>query len=193
MGRLNSGPYLMVNTPLQAISESVDISNRFLLVTGFFSLALSGFFIFWIARSFSRPILELSEITTSISQLDFSRKYERGGKDEIGRLGESVNRLSTELEKNLTQLKTANAQLVRDNEMKTKQDALRREFISNASHELKTPIALIMAYAEGLEENVSTDAESRRYYCEVIRDEAEKMSVLVKKMTALMQLESGAE
>ncbi len=34
MGRLNSGPYLMVNTPLQAISESVDISNRFLLVTG---------------------------------------------------------------------------------------------------------------------------------------------------------------
>ncbi len=192
-GKLDNGYYMMVNTPLQAISESVEIFNRFLILTGIFSLFLSGFLIFWIARSFSRPILELSEITTSISQLDFSRKYERGGKDEIGRLGQSVNRLSTELERNLSELKTANAQLMRDNERKTRQDELRREFIANASHELKTPIALIMAYSEGLAENVSADEDSRRYYCEVIQDEAEKMSLLIKKMTALMQLESGAE
>ena len=90
-------------------------------------------------------------------------------------------------------MKTANAQLRRDNEIKTHQDQLRRDFIANASHELKTPIALIRAYAEGISDDVSSDPESRRYYCEIIQDEADKMNMLIKKMTSLMQLESGEE
>jgi signal transduction histidine kinase len=68
---------------------------------------------------------------------------------------------------------------------------MRKEFLSNVTHELKTPIALIQGYAEGLKDNISEDAESREFYCDVIMDEASKMNKMVKKLLTLNQLEFG--
>lgn len=68
---------------------------------------------------------------------------------------------------------------------------MRKSFISDVSHELKTPIALIQGYSEGLIENVNTDEESRKFYAEVILDEATKMDKLVKQLLELMKLEYG--
>ena len=68
---------------------------------------------------------------------------------------------------------------------------MRKEFLSNVSHELKTPIALILGYAEGLKEDINEDPESRDFYCDVIMDEAEKMNMMVKKLLTLNQLEFG--
>ena len=68
---------------------------------------------------------------------------------------------------------------------------MRKQFISDVSHELKTPIALIQGYAEGLVENVVNDEESKKFYSEVILDEANKMDRLVKQLLELMKLEYG--
>lgn len=68
---------------------------------------------------------------------------------------------------------------------------MRKEFLSNVSHELKTPIALIQGYAEGLQDNINEDKESRDFYCEVIIDEAKKMNKMVKKLLTLNQIEFG--
>ena len=68
---------------------------------------------------------------------------------------------------------------------------MRKEFLSNVSHELKTPLALIQGYAEGLQEYINDDAESREFYCEVIMDEADKMNQMVKKLLTLNHLEFG--
>ena len=76
-------------------------------------------------------------------------------------------------------------------EKKEKIDEMRKEFLANVSHELKTPIALIQGYAEGLKEGVNDDAESREFYCEVIMDEAAKMNIMVKKLLTLNELEFG--
>lgn len=57
---------------------------------------------------------------------------------------------------------------------------MRTDFMGNVSHELKTPIALIQGYAEGLKEGVSDDPESMQFYCDVIIDEADKMNQMVK-------------
>ena len=70
---------------------------------------------------------------------------------------------------------------------------MRKEFVANVSHELKTPIALIQGYAEGLQEGMAEDKESRDYYCEVIVDEAGKMNKMVKQLLTLSALESGNE
>lgn len=192
-GILKNGYLVVIATPLQAIRENADLSNRFLLISGVVSVLLSALLAFWIARGFTKPIQELAGVTNSLARFDFTKRYSGHGSDEIAELGKSINALSTELEKNISDLKTLNAQLERDNEIKTRQDQLRRDFIANASHELKTPIALIRAYAEGISDEVSSDEQSRRCYCEIIQDEADKMSVLIKKMTSLMQLESGEE
>ena len=72
----------------------------------------------------------------------------------------------------ISELKSANNELQRDIEEKVQIDEMRKDFIANVSHELKTPIALIQGYAEGLTEGMAEDKESRDYYCDVIMDEA---------------------
>lgn len=91
-----------------------------------------------------------------------------------------MNEMSQALEHTISELKSANNQLLLDIEKKTQIDRQRKEFLSNVSHELKTPLALIQGYAEGLKECINDDAQSRDFYCEVIMDEADKMNQMVK-------------
>ena len=111
--------------------------------------------------------------------------------DELEELGHSMNQLSEKLETTIADLKTANLELQKDIEKKEQIDEMRKEFLSHVSHELKTPIALIQGYAEGLKENISDDEESKDFYCEVIADEAQKMNTMVKKLLTLNQIEFG--
>ena len=110
--------------------------------------------------------------------------------EEIQVLGNSMNTLSERLEETISELKSANNQLTKDIEEKTKIDEMRKDFIANVSHELKTPIALIQGYAEGLQEGWAR-RRSRDYYCDVIVDEANKMNKMVKQLLTLSSLESG--
>jgi len=128
-----------------------------------------------------------------MSDLDFEARYESKVGNEIDMLGDNFNRMSTQLENTISELKSANNELQRDIEDKIKIDKMRKEFLDNVSHELKTPIALIQGYAEGLKENISDDPESREFYCDVIMDEASKMNKLVKNLLTLNQLESGKD
>ena len=111
--------------------------------------------------------------------------------DEINHLGKSINVMSDKLEKTIQQLRSTNIELEKDIEEKSKIDEMRKSFISDVSHELKTPIALIQGYSEGLLENVNSDEESRKFYAEVILDETNKMDRLVKQLLELMKLEYG--
>lgn len=99
--------------------------------------------------------------------------------------------MSETLEKTIKQLRSSNIELEKDIEEKSRTDEMRKQFISDVSHELKTPIALIQGYAEGLVENITEDEESRKFYAEVILDEANKMDIVVKKLLELMRLEYG--
>ena len=99
--------------------------------------------------------------------------------------------MSDKLEKTITELQETNIELEKDIERKSKIDEMRQQFVSDVSHELKTPIALIQGYAEGLVENVVTDEESKKFYADVILDEANKMDALVKQLLELMKLEYG--
>ena len=127
-----------------------------------------------------------------MAKLDFSQKYRiKDTNDEINELGKNINTMSNKLETVINQLRDNNIELEKDIEEKSKIDEMRKQFISDVSHELKTPIALIQGYAEGLVENVTTDDESRKFYAEVILDESNKMDKLVKQLLELMKLEYG--
>ena len=112
-------------------------------------------------------------------------------RDEINALGRSINIMSDKLEATIQQLRNSNVELEKDIEEKSKIEEMRTQFISDVSHELKTPIALIQGYAEGLVENVNSDEENRQFYANVILDEANKMDKLVKQLLELMKLEYG--
>lgn len=189
---LDNGNVLYIRIQVASIQESVQISNRLLIFIGSISILIAGILASFLSRKFTQPILELNNIAQNMSKLDFSKKYcVNDTDDEINNLGKSINIMSDKLERTIKQLRETNVELEKDIEEKSKIDEMRKQFISDVSHELKTPIALIQGYAEGLVENVNTDEESRKFYAEVILDEAEKMDTLVKQLLELMKLEYG--
>lgn len=192
-GNLDSADMFLLRTPLESIRESVGLSNRFLAYVGIVSTIISGIIIWFLTKRFTRPILELAWISERVAKLDFNVKYSGERNNEIGILGENINFMSGELEKTISELKTANIELTKDIERKEKNEEMRSEFLANVSHELKTPLALIQGYAEGLKDDVSESPEEREYYCDVIIDEARKMNEMVKKLLTLNQLEFGRD
>ena len=192
-GTLDKGFYFIMRINMESIRDSVRIANDFIKYICLFGVALASILVWFISGRVTKPLGELTELSKRMAGLDFSAKYTSGGTDEVGQLGESFNRMSENLEKTYSQLLTANNELQKDIEKKERIDDMRKEFLSNVSHELKTPIALIQGYAEGLQECVNDDEESRAFYCEVIMDEASKMNGLVQKLLTLNQLEFGNE
>ena len=191
-GMLDNGYMLYIRIPISSIQESVKISNNLLILIGGISILIAGVIASFISRKFTEPITELNNIATNMSKLDFSKKYEeKDTEDEVNNLGKSINIMSDKLEKTIKQLRETNVELEKDIEEKSKIDEMRKQFISDVSHELKTPIALIQGYAEGLIENVNTDEGARKFYAEVILDETNKMDILVKQLLELMKLEYG--
>lgn len=185
--------YLLMRCSLDSIRSNVSISNQFIFYIGILILAVGIILVWFFSRRISEPILELAELSKKMAKLDFDAKYTRGGADEIGILGESFNTMSDELKDKISELKTANYELQKDIKKKEQVETMRTEFIGNVSHELKTPIALIQGYAEGLKDGITDDPESMEFYCDVIIDEANKMNRMVKNLLTLNQLELGKD
>lgn len=192
-GYLSDGSTFLIRTPIESIRESVMLSTRFSLYIMVVLIFIGSIVVWYISRKIANPILELTELSEKMANLDFDAKYTSGGENEIGVLGENFNAMSEKLEQTISELKSANYSLQKDIEQKEKMETMRTEFIGNVSHELKTPIALIQGYAEGLREGISEDPESREFYCDVIMDEAGKMNKMVRNLLTLNQLEYGQE
>ena len=191
----DNGTIFIMTTPLESIREGADISNRFLMRVGLIVILIAGALLYVITKRITSPIYRLSQLSEKMSRLNFEAKYvrPRHSTEEIDTLGISMNLLSDKLKAAIGDLQAANLQLQKDIEEKIQIDEMRKEFIANVSHELKTPIALIQGYAEGLTEGMAEDKENRDYYCEVIMDEANKMNKMVKQLLTLTALEFGNE
>ena len=192
----NAEKCLFAYMPYAYIEQNSSLNLVFLVIAGGCALLICLICGYFISRQFTRPLISMAGLADRMSELDFSTKYTGFGKhegDEIAQLGQSLNRLSAYLEQTIRELKQSNDQLAQEIEEKERIDNMRQEFIVNVSHELKTPIALIQGYAEGLTAGVADDPEDRKYYCDTIADEADHMNKLVMQLLSLSRLELGAE
>ena len=183
--------YIEIITPLSFIQEGLEISTRYHLLIIVLALIIGSSMSFVFSKKMTDPILELKEITQRISLLDFNIKFEKERKDEIGELGYAINKMGGTLEKNIDEINKVNKKLMEDIENEKRLDKLRKEFIASVSHELKTPIAIIQGYAQGLMENITETEEDRNFYCEIIVEESLKMDSLVKELLLITQMDSG--
>lgn len=190
---LKSSETLHIYSEVADVETTVSVSGS---VYSFMSIAMimimSVIFYLLIAK-FTKPLVKMNEITKDMAALNFERKCEDYGNDEIGELGNSINTLSTTLDSTLVDLKDKNEQLEKDIERRHALDNARSSFISNVSHELKTPIAIISGYAEGLCEGISDDPEVIKEYCQIINDESRKMNALVVELLELSKLENRVQ
>ena len=141
--------FVEVRIEQKLIANSAAIANEFITIISFAFLCLALIWVFIFARKFSKPIGEMNRITKEMTQLNFSEKLNIATTDEIGQLAYSVNELSDSLSNSLENLQAANKKLQEDIELERQLDAMRRGFVANVSHELKTPISIISGYAKG--------------------------------------------
>ena len=193
VGFLDNGFVVIIRKPISSVDSTIVTSIKFFLLV-FSAVALLGFVMtYFFSNSFAKPIKKMAAIANRMAQLDLDVKVEYPENDEIGELADSMNEMSYQLKNTLTELQEANAKLQTDIDEKVQIDEMRKEFLSHVSHELKTPIALIQGYAEGLKDNVIDDEESKEFYCDVILDEAGKMNKLVRQLLDLNELEFGVD
>ncbi len=190
-GMLSNGSYYLLRTAMESLRASAVTANRFIFLLGLGIVAVGLVVSYVLADRIARPILRMTELSQRMRRLDFSAKYEGHDRNEIQTLGENMNELSATLETTISELKNANARLQQDIERRDQTEAMQREFISNVTHELKTPIALIQGYAEGLQDGMADNPDDRNYYCGVIVDEAGKMNHMVQQFLSLSHLEFG--
>lgn len=198
-GILDSGEMLLIRVSIASIKENISFFNTFSSIILLLGLSF-GLVLSWaVCRNITKPIKTLTSISDEMIKLNFDTKYSLNANNEIDILGKNFNILSTTLKKSLDELREtniklekANIQLEEDLKEKEKIDEMRKDFISNVSHELKTPIALIQGYAEAIKDGIGDDKETNDFYTDIIIDESQKMNKLVKQLIDLNQLESGS-
>jgi len=191
LGVLDNDYRFYFRAPLENIENHVAVANRFLIQVSGVAIIIGVLVIVYMTRRVTTPIKQLAHISNRMANLDFSAHYESSGDNEVDMLGRHMNVMSNKLENTISKLKTANVELQKDIERKNKNEELRKEFLTNISHELKTPIALIQGYAEGLKDGIQDDPESRNFYCDVIIDEANRMNNMVRNLMNLSEIEAG--
>ncbi|MBQ7248361.1 MAG: HAMP domain-containing histidine kinase [Lachnospiraceae bacterium] len=187
MGKTENVAYI-ISTSMAGIIENASITNRFLLYVSLAGVLIAAVVVYLVCRSLTRPISELAEQSENISNLNFSSRFTGDSKDEIGTLGRNMNQMSDRLEDTIIELQNANSRLQSDIAEKERINKMQKDFLANVSHELKTPIALIQGYAEGLKEGVSEDTA---FYTDVIVEEADHMNTIVRRLLNLDEIESG--
>jgi two-component system, OmpR family, sensor histidine kinase VanS len=171
-------------TPYESLDTALSIINELYVIALFAALALSTGLGILFAGSVANPIRRLDRIAGRMSDLDFSVRFEEMRNDEIGRLGKTLNRLTDELQKTISLL-------ARELEQQKNLVRLRQTFVSGVSHELQTPLAVILGTLESIEDGIVTTDIDRDTAMKQLSSEASKMSRLVTDMLDLAQLESG--
>lgn len=187
--KVDSNLYAEVRVQKRLIANSAAIANEFIVIVSVICFIISIVWVLVFARQFSKPISEMSEITGDMAKLNFGRRITTRRNDEIGELANSINHLSNSLSEALQDLQATNKKLLSDIELERQLDVMRRGFVANVSHELKTPISIISGYAEGLKLNIN--AESKEAYCNTIIEESQRMNKLVLSILELSRYESG--
>ncbi|MPM32425.1 Adaptive-response sensory-kinase SasA [bioreactor metagenome] len=185
LGSFGTDRLMLLQLPTPVIESTTEYTGFFLQLVGLAALMLATLLGYFLSRSLTRKVSEIHSIAEGMAGLDFSRRYTGEADDDIGELGVSINKLSEHLEETIGELKQ---EIAHAKEL----EEARKNLIRNVSHELKTPIAIIQGYAEGLKENVTGDAESRAFYCEVIEDESKHMARLVGDLLSVSRIEAGA-
>lgn len=179
---------IFVISSLESMNEMKDIMKEYYFYIFLAALVVIIVLAFIYSKMVSRPLVEINKVAKKMADLDFSSYCEVKADDEIGSLSRSLNTLSKNLNNSLEELKKANNKLVEDIEKEKELEEMRKEFVSSASHELKTPLGIIKGFAEGIKDGIYE--EKKGYYLDVILDETEKMEDLVLDMLDLSKLES---
>ncbi len=191
--KLSDGCEIEMFSRKTTVDENANLAIVITSATSVTALLAALIYIYFYTGRFTKPLISMSRITRRMAETDFSQKCDVKSNDEIGMLSADINHLSDSLNETLEDLNSKNKRLEEDIEKEKNLEKIRKDFISNVSHELKTPISIIRGYSEGAGLLLkSGDIKGAEDYCNVIVGETEKMNGLVLQLLELSMYESGS-
>lgn len=181
--------FVFTLTSLQPLTKAADLMKDYYFYLLLISIALTTIFCIYYSRIITKPILRINQVTKKIIEFEFGEKIPVYSKNEIGVLSNNINQLSKRLEDYIEKLHTANSKLMEDIEKEKKLEQVRKDFISGVSHELKTPLSVMLVSVSMLQDGIAP--EKNKYYLQTIENVIAKVNVLVNEMLNLAKYESG--
>lgn len=182
--------YIMISVRLERIKKERMEANWVLIYMSIIAFSIGGIFVYYSAKRISKPIEQIDEVARKLANMDFSvRAVQKNTEDEIGQLAENINIMADALEENIYELQKKNKILEKDIEYHAQIDEMRKDFVANVSHELKTPLSILTGYTEILKTGM--DGIDKEYYYDVILDETKRMNELVGNLLELSSIEHG--
>ena len=188
---LYQGHYYSLCLTVESVNASLSLALRFSILITLTVWLIGLLLIVLLYRKLTRTSRAVVESAERLAELDFTARCPSAFTREFDDLSRSVNKLSDQLQQYLTQLEETNARLSRELDETARQHQLTQELIANLSHDLKTPLAIISGYAEGLTEGVAKTDAQRERYANMILQESGHLQEIVSKLLALGRLESG--
>ncbi len=171
------GPVAVVRVG-EPLSELQRRGNRMVLLsaaTALGTLAVFVWVMFWLTGRHAARIAELERIAQRLGRGELAARARETPNDDVGRLGQAMNRMAGRLTERLEAIENANR--------------MQRDFVANVSHELRTPLTSVVGYAETLLDGAIEDAAHRRRFVEVIHEQGRRLQSLATDLLALADLE----
>lgn len=182
--------YVTLSSPMEPIDLSVRIVTRNNAIIAACVLLLGCVAAYFFAGNLSKPIREVEAVAKDVAELSFGKVAgENVSTRELYSLSVSINSMADKLKNMIRELENANEQLKKDVEYQRQLETMRRVFIANVSHEMKTPLCMLIMYSENLKNNI--EGIDRAYYCDTIIEEAERLNKMVKQLLELSAIENG--
>lgn len=182
--------YVLLWVMVASIESSVTAFNHVSVWIVGAVLAAGALAAALLARKITHPIRRMQQVSRKLADLDFSTRADETVRiRELRDLAGSINQMADQLEETIGELRQANDRLQADVDRQKRLEAMQREFVAAASHEMKTPLCLLQMYAENLKNNVS--GIDKDYYCDTIVEEVGRLSGLVSRMLELSAVENG--
>lgn len=169
--KLDTDLYAFINASLEPLDSTITILSSQFIITTIIVLILSLIIGYFISRKLSKPITKISNEAKKLADGNFSADFQTDiNIYEINELADSLNYAKDEL---------------------SKTESLKRDLMANVSHDLKTPLTMIKAYAEMVRDLTYDNKEKREENLNTIIEETDRLTLLVNDILDLSATESG--
>lgn len=184
--------YVMCYALVESLDKSINMFSVSSAIISMTMLVFGTILIFFFSRDISRPVIEIESVAEQIANLNFKVQANENStiKEMLG-LAKSINKMSNSLSGTMNKLNQVNEQLKSDIDMQKRMDITRKVFVANVSHEMKTPLAMLMMYSECLKNNLNNI--DKDYYCQTIIEETIKLNDIVRSMLDIFIVENSLE
>lgn len=191
LGKLqHSSSFIVMMSSLQPVNEAISMLRKYVLVLFPFIVIIVIILAVVYSRYIAKPLVKINAFAEKLAQLQFSAEPPIQTRDEYGQLSRHLVTLSQNLQRALEELTERNEQLQVEIATKIRLEELRKELVANIAHELKTPLAVMKGYAEGLQDGIA-DHKREAYLTHIVR-EADVMNELIMDLLELSKYEVNA-